>query len=58
MLRKYYATTSTIAKNCQPTYMAQSDLALAVTVECKENVKKEKLKFISVKTMDDSGSIL
>ena len=58
MLRKYYATTSTIAKNCQPTYMAQRDLALGVTVECKENLKKEKLKFISVETMGDFGGVL
>ena len=58
MLRKYSATTSTTAKNCQSTYMAQNGLALAVTVECKKSVKKEILKFISVKTMGDSGSIL
>ena len=57
MLRKYYATTSTTAKNCQSTYMAQNGLALVVTFVWKKNVKKEVLKFISVKTMGDSGSI-
>ena len=38
--------------------MAQNGLALAVTVECKWKKKKDILKFVSVKTMGNSGNML
>ena len=39
-------------------YMAQNGLALPVTVECKWKKKKDILKFVSVKTMGNSGNML